>query len=75
MPKLRLNLRDLDVIDDMDLQDEVDAIGEREAREARDLQERDRRPISPVALERRQAQRKFGKDIARMMRERKSPKP
>mgnify|MGYP000193045031 CR=1 FL=1 len=43
-------------------------------REERAPNERDRREISPLALQRRQDQRKFGKDVARMLRERKSPK-
>lgn len=73
MPKLRINLRELDEIDD--LADELEEREEREAREARGRDDKERRPISPLALERRQAQRKFGKDIARMLRERKSPKP
>jgi hypothetical protein len=75
MPKFRLNLRELNALDDLDLIEETDEIAEREAREARDTPVKDRKPISPVALERRQAQRKFGKDIARIQRERKSPKP
>lgn len=75
MPRLRLNLRELSAIDELDLADEVTELEEREAREARDQQGRERRPLNPVALQRRQESRKFGQDIARVLRERKSPKP
>lgn len=75
MPKLRINLRDLSAIDDLDLADEVAELEEREARDERAQQGRERRPINPIALQRRQEGRKFGQDIARVLRERKSPKP
>jgi|GEM_PF-3247322 hypothetical protein len=74
MPRLRINLRELAEIDELDLVDELSELAEREQREERAPGERDRREISPLALQRRQDQRKFGKDVARMLRERKSPK-
>jgi hypothetical protein len=73
MPKLRINLRDLTAIDELDLTDEVDQLETRQARETREREEREareRRPINPLALQRRQESRKFGKDIARMLRDR-----
>lgn len=73
MPKLRINLRDLTAIDDLDLTDEVDELETRHARETREREEREareRRQINPIALQRRQASRQFGKDIARLLRER-----
>ncbi|NTU82642.1 MAG: hypothetical protein HGA45_25275 [Chloroflexales bacterium] len=75
MPRLRINLRELDEIDELDLIDELHELEERKGREEGGREEKDRRPLNPVALQRRQEQRKFGKDIARIMRERKSPKP
>jgi hypothetical protein len=75
MPKLRINLRELTEIDDLDLVDELSEIEEREAWEERGKGRDDKRVINPVALQRRQDSRKFGKDIFRMQRERKSLKP
>jgi hypothetical protein len=67
MPKLRINLRDMAERDALDLIDEVDQL---EAPAERDEHD-DKRPISPLALQRRQDARKFGKDIARMQRQNK----
>jgi hypothetical protein len=65
MPKLRINLRDMSDLDALDLIDEVDHLGEPEERGAdRD----DRRVINPVALQRRQDSRKWGKEIAKHQR-------
>jgi hypothetical protein len=75
MPKLRINLRELTAIDELDLVDELDAMGEREARESRDLDDKDRRAINPVALQRRQDSRKWGKEIAKFHRQNKRLKP
>ena len=74
MPRLRINLRELAEIDELDLVDELSELAEREGREQRIVGDKDRPTISPLALQRRQEQRKFGKDVARMLRERKSPK-
>ncbi len=67
MPRLRINLRDMSDLDELDLIDEVDQIGETEERGDRD----DKRVINPVALQRRQDSRKFGKEIARYHRQNK----
>ena len=75
MPKLRINLRELTAIDELDLVEELDELDEREAREERGQGRDEKRVINPVALQRRQDSRKFGKDIARLQRERKSLKP
>lgn len=75
MPKLRINLRELTEIDELDIVDELDAMAEREARDARDPDERDRRAINPVALQRRQEGRKWGKEIAKYHRQNKRLKP
>jgi hypothetical protein len=75
MPKLRINLRELAEIDDLDLVDELSELEEREEWEERGKGRDDKRVINPVALQRRQDSRKFGKDVFRMMRERKSLKP
>jgi hypothetical protein len=75
MPKLRINLRELTEIDELDIVDELEALAEREAREARDPDERDRRAINPVALQRRQDSRKWGKEIAKYHRQNKRLKP
>jgi len=75
MPRLRINVRDMDEIDELDLVDEVGALQEREERESRGRGRDDKRVINPVALQRRQDSRKFGKEIARFHRERNSPKP
>jgi hypothetical protein len=75
MPKLRINLRELTEIDDLDLVDELSELEEREEWEERGKGRDDKRVINPVALQRRQDSRKFGKDVFRMMRERKSLKP
>ena len=72
MPRLRINLRELSELDE--LADELEELQEREGREER-RDEKDKRIINPVAFQRRQDQRKFGKDIARLLRERKSEKP
>ncbi len=68
MPRLRINLRDLDDLDALDLIDEVDQLSEGEERGA---ERDDRRVINPVALQRRQDSRKFGKEIARFHRQNK----
>lgn len=75
MPRLRINLRELTEIDELDLVDEVDELAEREAREARDLDEKDRRVLNPVALQRRQDSRKWGKEIAKFHRQNRREKP
>ena len=74
MPRLRINLRELTELDELDLADELSDLAEREEREECEPVEKERRAISPLTLQRRQDQRKFGKDVARMLRERKSPK-
>ena len=75
MPRFRLNVRDMSDIDDLDLTDEVSALQEREEREERGRGRDEKRVVNPVALQRRQDSRKFGKEIARYHRERNSPKP
>ena len=75
MPKLRINLRELTEIDDLDLVEEIDELEERELRDERGQGRDEKRVINPVALQRRQDSRKWGKDIAHLMRERKSLKP
>ncbi|NJN17802.1 MAG: hypothetical protein HC822_16775 [Oscillochloris sp.] len=65
MPKLRINVRAVNEIDDLDLMDEVEAVEEREARDERNRGRDERRVVNPVALQRRQDSRKWGKDIAR----------
>lgn len=75
MPRLRINLREVTAIDELDLIDEMSELAEREQREERGQGRDEKRVINPVALQRRQDSRKWGKDIARVMRERKSPKP
>lgn len=75
MPRLRINLRELTEIDALDIVDEVDELDEREARESRDLDDRDRRVINPVALQRRQDSRKWGKEIAKYHRQNRRLKP
>ncbi|GAB4434744.1 MAG: hypothetical protein OHK0015_24840 [Chloroflexi bacterium OHK40] len=74
MPKLRINLRELTEIDELDLVEELSEMEQREEREGRGKGRDERRVINPVALQRRQDSRKWGKGIARLMRERKSPK-
>lgn len=68
MPRLRINLRDMTELDELDLIEELDEVSEREAREERDSRGRDGRVINPVALQRRQDSRKWGKAIARAQR-------
>jgi hypothetical protein len=75
MPKLRINLRELTEIDDLDLVDELDELEGREGREERGQGRDEKRVINPVALQRRQDSRKWGKEIARYHRQRKSLKP
>lgn len=75
MPRLRINLRELTEIDELDLVDELDELAEREARESRDLDEKDRRVLNPVALQRRQDSRKWGKEIAKFHRQSRREKP
>ncbi len=75
MPRLRINLRELNAIDELDLVDELAAIAEREGHEQRDPDEKDRRVINPVALQRRQDSRKWGKAIAKYHRQNKREKP
>ena len=68
MPRLRINLRDMDDLDEIDLIEEVDGMtAEERAEQSRD----DRRVINPVALQRRQDGRKFGREIARIQRQNK----
>ncbi|NTW04105.1 MAG: hypothetical protein HGA19_23010 [Oscillochloris sp.] len=68
MPRLRINLRDMSDLDELDLIDELDQLSETEEH----VGERDdRRVINPVALQRRQDSRKFGKEIARFHRQNK----
>jgi hypothetical protein len=65
MPKLRINLRDMSDLDELDLIDEVDLLGPPEGR----VGERDEgRIINPVAFQRRQDSRKWGKQSARRHR-------
>jgi hypothetical protein len=65
MPRLRINLRDMSEMDELDLIDELDQMSEVEERgPERD----DKRVINPVALQRRQDSRKWGKEIARHQR-------
>lgn len=66
MPRLRINLRDMSDLDEMDLIDEVDQLS---ATEERGGDRDERRVINPVALQRRQDSRKFGKEIARFHRQ------
>ncbi|NNJ12683.1 hypothetical protein EKD04_020365 [Chloroflexales bacterium ZM16-3] len=68
MPRLRINLRDMSDLDELDLIDEVDHMSEGEERGG---ERDDRRVINPVALQRRQDSRKFGKEIARFHRQNK----
>ncbi|MBX0330648.1 hypothetical protein K2Z83_23610 [Oscillochloris sp. ZM17-4] len=68
MPKLRMNLRDMSDLDELDLIDEVDHMS---LGEERGGDREDRRVINPVALQRRQDSRKFGKEIARFHRQNK----
>jgi hypothetical protein len=75
MPRLRINLRELTEVDELDLMDELSTLAEREARESRDGDDRDRRVINPVALQRRQDSRKWGKEIAKFHRQNKREKP
>lgn len=68
MPRVRVNLRNLNDLDDLDLMDAVEQLDPTNPPAA----ERDeRRVINPVALQRRQDSRKFGKDIARIQRQNK----
>lgn len=65
MPRLRMNLRDMNDLDELDLIDTVDQMSEDEERGGdRD----DRRVVNPVALQRRQDSRKWGKEIAKHQR-------
>ncbi|MBP1465689.1 hypothetical protein EYB53_008220 [Candidatus Chloroploca sp. M-50] len=68
MPKIRINLRELNNLDALDLIEETDELLEREERGG---EEKEKRPINPVALQRRQEGRKWGKEVNRIMRERK----
>ena len=73
MPRLRINLRTMTELDDLDLIDELDDLDEFEERNERDRE--DKRVINPVALQRRQDSRKWGKEIARYHRQNKRLKP
>lgn len=76
MPRLRMNLREINDVDDLDLIDEVAEIEERDERDERDERGTDgRRVINPVALQRRQDSRKWGKEIAKYHRQNKRLKP
>nr|WP_044201131.1 hypothetical protein [Oscillochloris trichoides] len=68
MPRLRINLRDMHAMDEFDLIDEVEQMS---ASDERGSERDERRVINPVALQRRQDSRKFGKDIARFQRQNK----
>ncbi|NTW97536.1 MAG: hypothetical protein HGB28_03190 [Oscillochloris sp.] len=68
MPRLRINLRDMSDLDELDLIDEVDQMATPEDRAG---ERDDKRAINPLALQRRQDSRKFGKDIARIQRQNK----
>ncbi len=68
MPRLRINLRNMHAMDEFDLIDEVEQMS---SGDERGSERDDRRPIDPVALQRRQDSRKFGKDIARFQRQNK----
>lgn len=74
MPRLRINVRALNDDDELDLIEEVTELTEREEREGQGKGREEKRPISAINLQRRQESRKFGKDIARMLRERDNPK-
>jgi hypothetical protein len=74
MPRLRINVRTLTEDDELDLIDDVTELTEREARDTQGKNREEKRPISAINLQRRQESRKFGKDIARMLRERDNPK-
>jgi hypothetical protein len=65
MPRLRINLRDMSDLDELDLIDEVDHMSEGEER---GVDRDDKRVINPVALQRRQDSRKWGKEIAKHQR-------
>lgn len=69
MPKLRINLRDMTELDELDLIEELDEVSERDERDERDSRGRDGRVINPVALQRRQDSRKWGRAIARAQRQ------
>lgn len=75
MPRLRINLRTMNELDELDLIDEVDDMQEREEREERGHDQTDRRVINPIALQRRQDSRKWGKEITRFQRQNKRLKP
>jgi hypothetical protein len=65
MPRLRINLRDMSDLDELDLIDELDHMSEGEERGS---ERDDKRVINPVALQRRQDSRKWGKEIAKHQR-------
>jgi hypothetical protein len=74
MPRLRINVRTLTEDDELDVIDEVAEITEREARDVQNKSRAEKRPISAINLQRRQESRRFGKEIARVLRERDNPK-
>jgi hypothetical protein len=71
MPRLRINLRDMTELDELELIDTLDAVSEREEREEREGRGREGRVINPVALQRRQDSRKWGREFARLQRQHK----
>ncbi|NTW00998.1 MAG: hypothetical protein HGA19_06750 [Oscillochloris sp.] len=74
MPRLRINLRDMNDLDELDLIEEIDDVDQRNGAEVRGGERDERRVINPVALQRRQDSRKFGKEIARYHRQNKGLK-
>jgi hypothetical protein len=68
MPRVRINTRDLDDLDDLDMLDELDELDDMPKRGgARDREER-RNTASERSIERRQHERRRGKEIARHLR-------
>jgi hypothetical protein len=74
MPRVRINVRTMDEYDELDLIEEITELTEREEREEQGKGREEKRPISAINLQRRQESRRFGKEVTRMLRERKSPK-
>lgn len=67
MPRLRINLRDLNGIEDLNELDELEALTELDEPSERGPQERNQ--ISPLALERRREGRRRGREISRHLRQ------
>ncbi len=74
MPRLRINVRTIEELDELDLIDEVAELTEREVCDEQGKGREVKRQISAINLQRRQEARKFGKDVARIMRQRDNPK-